>query len=60
MSFPLAVRKIKETVLKALSVSLEEGFALENASAREILATEDAKEGPRAFVEKRKPRYVGR
>src|SRR5262249_25214451 len=56
---PLAVQKIKETVLRALSVSLEEGFELENASARAILATEDAKEGPRAFVEKRKPRYVG-
>lgn len=57
---PLAVRKIKETVLRALSVSLEEGFQLENESAKEILATEDAKEGPRAFIEKRKPRYSGR
>ncbi len=25
-----------------------------------VLATEDAKEGPRAFMEKRQPRYVGR
>jgi enoyl-CoA hydratase/carnithine racemase len=33
---PLAVRKIKRQ-FKALSVSLEEGFELENASAREIL-----------------------
>jgi enoyl-CoA hydratase len=57
---PVAVRKIKETVLRALSVSLEEGFQLENESARAILATEDAKEGPRAFVEKRKPKYTGR
>jgi enoyl-CoA hydratase len=57
---PVAVRKIKETVLRALSVSPEEGFQLENAGAREVLATEDAKEGPRAFIEKRKPRYTGR
>lgn len=57
---PLAVRKIKETVLRALSVSLDEGFQIENESAKEILATEDAKEGPRAFIEKRKPRYTGR
>ncbi len=28
--------------------------------ARVVLATEDAKEGPRAFIEKRKPRYIGR
>jgi enoyl-CoA hydratase len=57
---PVAVRKIKEIVLRALSVSLEEGFQLENEGAREVLATEDAKEGPRAFMEKRKPRYSGR
>jgi enoyl-CoA hydratase len=57
---PIAVRKIKETVLRALGVSLEEGFKLENEAAREVLATEDAKEGPRAFIEKRKPRYRGR
>lgn len=57
---PVAVRKIKEIVLRALSVSPEEGFRLENEGAREVLATEDAKEGPRAFIEKRKPRYTGR
>lgn len=56
---PVAVRKIKETVLRGLSVSLEEGFQIESESARAVLATEDAKEGPRAFIEKRKPRYVG-
>jgi enoyl-CoA hydratase len=57
---PVAVRKIKETVLRGLSVSLEEGFQIESESARAVLATEDAKEGPRAFIEKRKPRYVGK
>jgi len=57
---PIAVRKIKETVLRALSVSPEEGFQIENENARVVLATEDAKEGPRAFIEKRKPRYIGR
>jgi enoyl-CoA hydratase len=57
---PVAVRKIKETVLRALSVSFEEGFRIENENARMVLATEDAKEGPRAFMEKRPPQYVGR
>lgn len=57
---PVAVRKIKETVLRSLSVSLAEGFQIENENARLVLATEDAKEGPRAFMEKRQPRYVGR
>ncbi len=49
-----------ETVLRTLSVSPEEGFQVENENARVVLATEDAREGPRAFIEKRKPRYVGR
>ena len=57
---PVAVRKIKETVLRSLSVSFEEGFRIENENAKIVLATEDAKEGPRAFMEKRQPRYMGR
>ncbi len=38
----------------------EEGFALETKNAQLVLTTEDAKEGPRAFMEKRKPHYIGR
>ena len=57
---PVAVRKIKETILRSLSVSLEEGFAIMDESADVVMATEDAREGPRAFTEKRPPRYVGR
>ncbi|MGH7965788.1 MAG: enoyl-CoA hydratase-related protein, partial [Candidatus Binatia bacterium] len=57
---PVAVRKIKETVLRGLSVSIEQGFQIEDESFREVLATEDAQEGPRAFIEKRKPQYRGR
>jgi len=57
---PLAVRRIKQVVLNALGLPLDEGFKLENAAAKEILATDDAKEGPRAFMEKRKPKYTGK
>ena len=57
---PLAVRKIKETVLKALGRPLEEGYALEDEAVRFIIRTEDAREGPRAFAEKRLPNYTGR
>ncbi len=57
---PLAVQKIKETVLKALGRPTEEGYALEDEATRFIIRTEDAREGPRAFAEKRPPRYVGR
>jgi len=57
---PVAVRKIKETVLRSLSVSFEEGFRIEQENAGMVLKTEDAQEGPRAFMEKRQPKYVGR
>lgn len=57
---PLAVQKIKETVLKALGRPAEEGYALEDEATRFIIKTEDAREGPRAFAEKRPPRYTGK
>ena len=57
---PLAVRKIKETVVKALGRPMEEGYALEDEAVRFIIRTEDAREGPRAFAEKRLPNYTGR
>jgi enoyl-CoA hydratase len=57
---PVAVRKTKETVLRSLSVSFVEGFRIERENADFTMATEDAREGPRAFMEKRPPRYIGR
>ena len=57
---PLAVRKIKEAVLRCSGRSLDEGFKIENEIAREVFSSQDAREGPRAFIEKRKPNYTGR
>lgn len=57
---PLAVQAVKRTVREATGRPLEAGFALEDQAKRLVLATEDAREGPRAFIEKREPRYVGR
>ncbi len=57
---PLAVRTIKETVLKTIGLPLAEAYAVEDAAVRVIRDSEDAREGPLAFAEKRKPRYVGR
>ena len=58
---PLAVRRIKETVVRgAAALTLQEGYAIEDESRRVVLDSEDAKEGPRAFVEKRPPRFTGR
>lgn len=57
---PIAVRKIKEAVRRTSGRPLEEAFAIENECAREVIRSQDAKEGPRAFMEKRKPNYQGK
>jgi enoyl-CoA hydratase/carnithine racemase len=56
---PLAVRAIKQAVLRGREMSLEDGLRLEGQLAGPIFGTEDAREGPRAFAEKRKPAYKG-
>jgi enoyl-CoA hydratase/carnithine racemase len=57
---PLAVRAIKEAALRGLDMSLEEGLALETELASQVFRSEDAREGPMAFIQKRKPEYKGR
>ncbi len=57
---PLSVKLAKEAVLKAFETSLEAGLDYERRSFAGVLATEDAQEGMRAFLEKRKPAYHGK
>jgi enoyl-CoA hydratase/carnithine racemase len=57
---PLAVRTAKEAILRGMDMPLEHGLAYEDVLLGRLMATEDAKEGPRAFAEKRKPEYKGR
>ena len=57
---PLAVQATKESVLRGLSGSLEEAYEVETELARKIFQSDDAKEGPKAFAEKRPPRWTGR
>jgi enoyl-CoA hydratase len=57
---PLAVTAIKKAVLANIGLTLAEGLAKEVEIAAPVFMTEDAKEGPRAFKEKRKPQYKGR
>jgi len=54
---PLAMKTAKEIAVRALA--LESGFVLEKALGLRVLNSEDAKEGPKAFAEKRKPEFKG-
>jgi enoyl-CoA hydratase len=57
---PLAVRYIKQSVINSIRVSQDEAFAKETELSYKALASEDAREGPRAFKEKRKPVFKGK
>lgn len=57
---PRAVEAIKEVTMAAMGRPMDEGFEIETRAMDRIMATEDAREGPRAFMERRKPVYRGR
>jgi enoyl-CoA hydratase/carnithine racemase len=56
---PLSIQAIKRAATLSSGKSLDEAFALEDKEADFIITTEDAREGPRAFAEKRKPVFKG-
>jgi len=56
---PLALRAIKQAMVKGTSTSLEEGLQIERKLAEYLVSTKDFSEGIKAFVEKRKPNYTG-
>ena len=56
---PLAVRLAKEAINQAFETSLTDGLADERRSFYLLFASQDQKEGMRAFVEKRRPEWQG-
>ncbi len=56
---PLAVRATKELAVRAQYLPLADGLRFEQAVADLLFSSEDAKEGPLAFVEKRPPHFSG-
>jgi enoyl-CoA hydratase len=57
---PVAVQLAKEAVNRSFETHLEEGLAFERKSFYLTFASEDQKEGMKAFVEKRTPSYTGK
>ena len=57
---PLSVQATKQAALMGLHLSIEAAMAERWPAMERLFRSEDAKEGPRAFAEKRKPRWTGR
>jgi len=56
---PVAVRLAKEAVLKSFDTTIEGGLEFERKSFYLLFASEDQKEGMKAFVDKKKPNWKG-
>jgi enoyl-CoA hydratase len=57
---PLAVRYALDAIHRGLSMSPREGLAYEATLFSLLCASDDMKEGTKAFLEKRKPSFLGR
>ncbi|MBM4351150.1 MAG: 3-hydroxybutyryl-CoA dehydratase, partial [Deltaproteobacteria bacterium] len=57
---PLGVAAGKKVINRARDLSIQQGLELETELWANLTATEDMKEGARAFIEKRKPQYRGK
>lgn len=57
---PLAVAQAKEVLLAGQDAGLDAALALERKAYQLLYASEDQKEGMRAFLEKRRPEFKGR
>ena len=57
---PLAMRKAKEAMVGSSGRSLNEAFGVEDQCIKVVLRSEDAREGSKAFMEKRRPNFSGR
>jgi enoyl-CoA hydratase/carnithine racemase len=56
---PLAIVRAKESILAADNLALDAGLAYERKGYQLLFSTDDQKEGMKAFLEKRPPRFKG-
>lgn len=56
---PLALQAIKKTVLDSHTLPWGDAFTLEMQQAGAVMMSRDAREGPKAFKEKRRPEFSG-
>jgi enoyl-CoA hydratase len=56
---PLAVRKVKEGIMRSSGLPLAGAYQVENEVSATVMRSKDAREGPRAFKEKRRPNFIG-
>jgi crotonobetainyl-CoA hydratase/dehydration protein DpgD len=56
---PLSLRAIKEAAATSATMPLEQAFATRYVWEERRMHSRDAEEGPRAFVEKRPPKWTG-
>lgn len=56
---PLALQAIKRTVIETHTLPWDEAFEVEKRHAASVMRSRDAREGPRAFKERRTPDFEG-
>ncbi|WP_433797515.1 crotonase/enoyl-CoA hydratase family protein [Actinoplanes sp. CA-252034] len=56
---PLAVQAILRTIRETEGLPENDAFAIESRIGMQVFTSDDAKEGPRAFIEKRRPQFKG-
>lgn len=56
---PVAVRLSRSLLLDAISASDDDAWAMSRQALKAVMQTEDFREGPRAFIEKRDPIWSG-
>ena len=57
---PLVIKKCKEAIRVGADSTLENGLLTEREGFKWIFGSEDKKEGLRAFLEKRKAKFIGK